>query len=396
MRVYFLLLLCILALCSRLTCAKEPIWRRLVKKWNPFATKETGQASESEDGSSVDTAAELDSEIPIIDISGLVGPEATVESKKSVAAEIIKACEEIGFFIIKGHHVRSDIIDNMWTATSDFFDLSTEYKDTWTTTNEAKYPFGYSGIGAEVLSAGKDAETKEDSKSLPDLKELFSLGPSNPDSGFPTRVFPGQPSTFEEAWTVYYDELAELAAKIMRGFAIGLGKDEFFFDQFLTHHASAVRALNYPAYEGYEAPPGQLRASAHTDYGTITILKSGGPGLQVSKDEVPPRWVDAPFVEDAFIVNLGDLMRRWSNDEWKSTLHRVVNPENPSQWARRQSIAFFHNPNRDAIIEPLLGPNEQAKHEPIVAGDFLMQKHLSAIQSAQEHKEAEVEVEATA
>ena len=74
----------------------------------------------------------------------------------------------------------------------------------------------------------------------------------------------------------------QLAAKILQGFAIGLDRDETYFTQYLTRHASAVRAINYPSYEGYTPPAGQLRASAHTDYGTITILKSGGPGLQVT------------------------------------------------------------------------------------------------------------------
>jgi isopenicillin N synthase-like dioxygenase len=88
-----------------------------------------------------------------------------------------------------------------------------------------------------------------------------------------------------------------------------------------------------------------------------------------------------PFVEDGFIVNLGDLMRRWTNDKWLSTLHRVVNPDvkNGGEWMRRQSIAFFHNPNRDAVVTPLAVNGEKPKHEAIIAGDFLMQKHLAAV-----------------
>jgi isopenicillin N synthase-like dioxygenase len=77
-----------------------------------------------------------------------------------------------------------------------------------------------------------------------------------------------------------------------------------------------MRALNYPSLDGQTPEPSRIRASAHTDYGTVTILKSGGPGLQVSKDRDPPTWVDVPYLEDALIVNLGDLMRRWTNDRW--------------------------------------------------------------------------------
>jgi len=96
-----------------------------------------------------------------------------------------------------------------------------------------------------------------------------------------------------------------------------------FYNSPQTHHASALRALNYPAIDPVAAAsllPQQLRASAHTDYGTITILKSDGPGLQVSKDKDPPNWRDVPYIEDGFIVNLGDLMRRWTNDEWYEQL----------------------------------------------------------------------------
>lgn len=104
-----------------------------------------------------------------------------------------------------------------------------------------------------------------------------------------------------------------------------------------------------------------------------------GPGLQVSKDRDPPTWVDVPFVDDAFIINLGDLMRRWTNDRWQSTLHRVINPPAGSGWGRRQSIAFFYNLNKDARVEVLNGEDEEPKYEPIVAGDFLMQKHLASM-----------------
>jgi len=123
-----------------------------------------------------------------------------------------------------------------------------------------------------------------------------------------------------------------------------------------------------------------MRASAHTDYGVITILKSGGPGLQVSKDRDPPTWVDVPTIENAFIINLGDLMRRWSNDRWQSTLHRVIVPPHEVSWGRRQSIAFFYNLNKDAVVESLV-KDEEAKYPAIVAGDFLMEKHLASIKA---------------
>jgi isopenicillin N synthase-like dioxygenase len=321
--------------------------------------------------------------IPVISLSGLFSESR--EDRMKVALQLRKAAENIGFFIITDHGIDQSILDETWSSTRSFFDKPEEYKKTYAVQAQSEYPFGYVGFGDEILKAGKDVETGDNSSiARPDLKELFSIGPSNPLSGFPGRVWPSEPKSMEISWTKYYENMSNLADTILSGFALSLGLDEAYFKAFVGHHASAIRALNYPEQDGHHTMPGQMRASAHTDYGTITILRSGGPGLQVSKDKEDPDWVDVPDAGDGFIVNLGDLMRRWTNDRWLSTLHRVVNPESGTKWERRQSMAFFHNPNRDALIKPILfgDVKEAPKHEPIVAGDFLMQKHLAATSSS--------------
>lgn len=358
--------------------------------------------------------------VPIIDISPLFGDDQ--EKRLATANEIGKAAAEIGFFIIVGHQVSKETISGAWESTRKFFDTSLEHKMTFVKPQHV-YPFGYSEMGVEVLSAGKAAESAngaaEQIVSPPDLKEMFSLGPKDPKAGFPEREFPTEPPEFAETWDKYYDTLAALAQQILRAFALTLKlEDEAFFEQFVDHHASALRAIHYPTINTDGVLPGQLRASAHTDYGTITILKSDGPGLQVSKDKSPPTWYDVPHVEDGFIINLGDLMRRWTNDQWLSTLHRVVIPSSEvnAAWGtnasgepvllteaatgadadssaskaskvvttkRRQSMAFFHNINKDAVVKVILrGADDVPKHEPIVAGDFLMQKHLASMAAA--------------
>lgn len=327
-------------------------------------------------------------DVPIIDIGGLLRGNA--EERKAVADEIGRACLEIGFFVVVNHGIREAVLEDAWRATKAFFDLREEEK-LRLVKPQHEYPFGYSKFGGEVLSAGKAAEIANDGTvskaAAPDLKESFSLGPSDPSAGFPARLFPEDPD-FASAWTVYYDDMADLASKLLGAFALALNLEETFFDRFIDHHASALRALNYPHLEGYVPVPGQLRASAHTDYGTLTILRSDAPGLQVSKDKDPPDWQDVPFVKDGLVVNLGDLMKRWTNDKWLSTLHRVVNA-NETIWAdsgstRRQSMAFFHNPNRDAVISAIGsdGGDGGGKHAPIIAGDFLMAKHLAATSGA--------------
>lgn len=157
---------------------------------------------------------------------------------------------------------------------------------------------------------------------------------------------------------------------------------------------------NYP--ELTKAPlPGQLRASAHTDYGTLTILRPDDApgGLQVlPKGE---GWTDVPYIQDAYVINLGDLMARWTNDKWVSTMHRVVTPpldagalpSSPCASAslmcvcagrpcRRQSMAFFHNINAEhmvSCIDTCKSESNPPKYAPIKAFDLLMQKHLASL-----------------
>merc|ERR1711971_293400 len=193
----------------------------------------------------------------------------------------------------------------------------------------------------------------------------------------------GEPQDLAEALACYYDHASALAEKLLRAFALALDLEENWFDDKMDRHISALRANNYPSQNGMDVPSGSVRCSAHTDYGTLTVLKSGGPGLQVAKDKGQPVWHDVPFVENGFVVNLGDLMRRWTNERWSSTLHRVVNPppEEARDWGRRMGLAFFHNLNKDALVEtiPSCITKEQGQlYEPIVPGEFLMLKHLAS------------------
>lgn len=329
------------------------------------------------------------SAIPIIDISKLVDDNSSFEEKLEVAKQLGRACEEVGFLVLVGHNVPKDTIDNAWKNVREFFDLDVSEKMQYVFPQETN-PFGYNALGSEILVSGKASEKGCEIEAAPDLKEIYSVGPSDPKAGFPPRILPTNPAGYAEALTTYYDSLNNLAKKILKGFALALDLPIDYFEQFVDHHASALRTINYPAIVGRDnLLPNQARASAHTDYGTITILRTDGPGLQVCKDVDPPVWIDVPHVENAFIINLGDLMRRWTNDKWLSTLHQVIIPstdveatteEGKLVCRRRQSIAFFHNLNRDAVVNCIVkGEDEVPKYESVVAGDFLLQKHLASM-----------------
>jgi isopenicillin N synthase-like dioxygenase len=164
--------------------------------------------------------------------------------------------------------------------------------------------------------------------------------------------------------------MENLASRIMVAFAVALNLPDDFFEDYINHPISALRALNYPATDDASLPD-QQRAGAHTDYGSLTILlpQAESQGLQVALPD--GGWLDVPTPEGAFVINIGDLMARWTADRWVSTLHRVV--AKPNQPAR-QSLAFFHQPNWDAVITPLDGSN---KYENVLSGPYLMEKFKS-------------------
>ena len=184
----------------------------------------------------------------------------------------------------------------------------------------------------------------------------------------------------KETWIAYYRECEIIAAQLLKSFANILDLDCEYFEKFIDDHMSAMRALNYPKQEinDSEIPLGSLRCSAHSDYGTFTLLRQDGVGgLQLDIDG-NNNWMDVISDQYDFIVNLGNTMKLWTNDRFKSTRHRVVNPRNENEAKRRQSIAFFHNLNGNAKIETFPSckhENGTTKYKPILFLDLLKDLH---------------------
>ena len=306
--------------------------------------------------------------VPVIDISN--GFES--------ADEIASAASGVGFFSVVGHGVPIGVIDNAWRSARQFFDLPLVDKLAVAMPTPG-YPYGYSPLGGEMLAASLGQY------GLADLKESLAIGPvdaaihplTDPDEmlAWSPSLWPAALSTLRPAWETYFRAVAELSARLLSIMAVALELPADFFEPMINRHTSAMRALNYPG--GAQAPNGQFGAGAHTDYGTLTVLLADPveAGLQVQ--DLHGNWQAVAPVAGGLIVNLGDAMARWTNDRWRSTMHRVVVPA-----ARRQSIAFFHNANWDARIACLpscLGIGELPKYEPILAGPHLMSKFTSTV-----------------
>ncbi len=321
--------------------------------------------------------------VPVIDIQPFrLGSE---DDKKQVAEAVDRACRDIGFLVIKGHGISPELITRAREVSRAFFDLplADKKKVARPSMDVAR---GYIGVDEESLARSRDPNATGS-----DLNESFMIGPVHmPDSDyarapaagkhFAPNIWPEKPTELKQTWTRYYQEMGDLAALLMRIFALALKLPEDHFDAKIDRHISRLRVRNYPP-QLKEPAPGQIRAGAHSDYGSLTILATEDRpgGLQVCNAE--GEWVDVPIVPDCFIINIGDLLARWTNDTWISTLHRVVNPPaNSGAESRRQSLVFFHNPNYDAAICNLI-PGTTPKYPPTTSGD-----HLRALYTATQNK----------
>jgi len=306
--------------------------------------------------------------LAIVDLDG------TDRSRSRLAEEaerLDRINQELGFFCVVGHGVSPTLIADMYDVTARFFHQPEEVKARSsldrTTGRRGWEPAGQRGLGR---SMGQETP--------PDLREVFGSSreidrddpyyASVPDGEhfFSGTAWPETPADMRATWLAYYVAMEDLSWRIYRVMEAALDLPMGWFQAFNRHHASPMIANYYPPVT--EVLPGQLRAGAHTDYGAFTILyQDDAPGgLQVSS---LGGWVDVSAQPGAFTVNIGDLMARWTNDRWVSTLHRVVlPPESVGTW--RISIPFFQQPDADAVISCIPGCEgpDGAKYEPITSG----------------------------
>lgn len=209
--------------------------------------------------------------VPVIDIS---------RNPRLVGAELDEVCRVAGFFQVTGHGVDEAVADRAWDAATAFFDLPLEDKMSVARPSD-DYPYGYIPLAGESLSRSVAGSAP------PDLKEVFNIGPvtapahemTDPGEAwvYSPNLWPAALPELREAWTPYYAVLRDLATRLMSLFALGLGLPPGFFAATTGQCPNALRAINYPAYDSGPLP-GQLRAGAHTDYGTLTILRQDEVG----------------------------------------------------------------------------------------------------------------------
>lgn len=275
------------------------------------------------------------------------------------ASSLGLACRETGFFLLTGHGIGAALQDQLLREADRLFDLPTADKEKLSILRNRNNR-GWAAKGSESLDAASGQI---------DRKEAFNIGlelePDDPRvlAGEPFRganVWPDLPG-FRATMLRYFDAAWALGVALHRPIARDLGLDEDYFRPYFDAPLATLRLLRYPRGTGAE---GEIGAGAHTDYGSLTLLLTDGePGL-----EVRPRggdWIDVPHVPGALVVNIGDCLMRWTNDIYVSTPHRVRPPDH-----RRRSVAFFLDPNPDAVISALPGTGTP-KYAAVSGADYL-------------------------
>jgi isopenicillin N synthase-like dioxygenase len=287
-----------------------------------------------------------------------------------------RALRDAGFLLVTGHGVAPERAVAARAAATEFFGMAPEEKQRYAV--DATAYRGWSGPGTQSNAATYGLAT------LPDLKETLSVGRFDvPDDEyhraagrwFAPNKLPADRPHIAEGIAGWFRAAAALSYELLAVFARALELPDDALQAFCRRAPSTVSINWYPSHDVMTPQPNQYRAGPHTDFGTLTVLdrQPGLGGLQVQDDD--GTWQDAPFVDGALTVNIGDLMAWWSGGRWRSTRHRVLPPPADQPSEELVSLIFFHSTDHDARIEPLDGSGGES----VLASEYLMGK-LAALE----------------
>jgi isopenicillin N synthase-like dioxygenase len=308
--------------------------------------------------------------IPVIDVAPLFA--GAPGALQGLAPAVRRACEKVGFFYAFGHGVREETIERAFAAARTFHALPLAEK--------LKLRLNQNNIGYLPLDASVQGASTVHKATRPNRNESFFVSHDR-GSGHPD-VVAGEPLRGGNQWPpehlvpgmrqdmmAYFRALGAMCDAMLPVFAAALGMPEDFFAPYFANEAHAnLRFLHYPPQAGGE--DNLFGQAPHTDNSFMTALaRTEVPGLAV---RLPSgEWFPPPVIPGTFLINLGNIMRRWSNDRFLSTPHGVLNDSGSD----RYSIAYFHSPNPDAVIECLpscVGADNPARYQPAVYRDLVL------------------------
>ncbi|MGW0157687.1 isopenicillin N synthase family dioxygenase [Mycobacterium sp. NPDC003323] len=296
-------------------------------------------------------------DVPVLDIAALLD-EADPGYHDAVAA-LGDAARRVGFAQVVGHGIDRQLFDDLLQHTRAFFALPEAEKRKVYIGLSSNHR-GYVPPGEEVFASG-----------TVDAKEAFDLSVELPAddprylAGHPLlgpNQWPELPG-FREAVTVWYDAVFALSRRLLRAFAVALGEPADRFERHVTAPPSQLRLIHYPYDPAAADRPG---IGAHTDYECFTLLRPTAPGLEVLN--AAGDWIDVPLIEDAFVLNIGDLLEIWTNGEFVATTHRVRKVAE-----ERYSFPLFVNVDDDTEVAPLPAfvADGAPARTPVIAGEHL-------------------------
>ncbi|KAH7304520.1 putative gibberellin 20 oxidase [Stachybotrys elegans] len=309
-------------------------------------------------------------EIPVIDVSGFFA--GTETDKQRIAKELHAACCAPGFFQITGHTIPSELRQRLLSVLPSFFALPSEKKAALHRSN-SKCLRGYEQVGAQKLE-----------KPFADQKEGFMIGHELPEDSDYLRGPNQWPDdadvpSFRAIFTEYFAAVHALSISLFRMIALSLELPENYFDDFVSSEQSIAmcRAHRYPPTTPEKAERSR-GIGAHTDFGALTLLLQDDLGGLEVYHRPSEAWIPVKPIKDAYVVNIGDMLERWTNQKYTSTLHRVISPVSRED---RYSVAFFNEGLASQIIQCIptcLKEGEKPLFPPITAEEHLRSRYGSS------------------
>lgn len=305
--------------------------------------------------------------IPVIDFADAFSPE--LARREALAWEIHKISRDVGFFYLVNHGVAPSLVEQQFDWARRFFALPQASKSA-IDMRHSPSGYGYERMGAQALDEGSPADLKEG------FQFGFDIAPDHPylQRGllrYGHHLWPQDLPGFEEHSRLYYDAVRALSHRLLGVIALSLEMPEDFFEPVLQAPIATQRMLHYPPQPD-GARHNQIGAGAHTDWGLVTILAQDDiGGLEICNAD--GQWVSAPPIAESFVVNIGDLLQRWSNDLYHSNAHRVLNAGS----APRYSLPFFQDGDQAAVVACLpscCSDERPARYAPCTIGDYLEMK----------------------
>ena len=301
------------------------------------------------------------SEIPVIDLQGLESPARL----PAIASEISAALKDTGFMYVENHGIAASTIKKLRQSQRDFFSQAVEKKQLVAINTDNR---GYLGHGEARMHGAKKY----------DQKEVFFWGAELAED-HPDRInqvplcganqWPAEPQEFKSNVQAYAQEIAELGNRLLQAIALALEIDQQFFTRHYRSPMTRGQLIRYPPTEGGQDDFG---VAPHSDFGCITLLLQETPGLEVL--DKSGQWIAAPPIDGTLVINIGDLLERWTDGRLPSTRHRVRN----SSGAERYSIAMFHDPDPTALIDPNEMQSNASQFEAVRAADYISGRNRGA------------------